>query len=220
MRLLTLPRLWITTFIKKEKKEKFGIYEGLFSVLFSSLIIGIIFFCQGVYGGANLSDTFITNIIILPVIALICLIVFAFIIRILSAFLRGKGSYSSDCGIIGTYSGSLIFIGGLVSVVLGYVLGAVSSLMTTPISFTLLFAVLGIILGILFLLFLTVYGIWRDLLSKEEKLDLYQMNKVCAISVGVMIFILCVVLGVYLDIQLGPYMDLLRQYGSSGYGGL
>ncbi len=207
--------LWISTFLKKAKpKYTFG--DGVKSVLYSSVIIGFLYFFSSLLESTTeVASAFATNVILLPIVVLVCLFVFTAVFRWIAGMEGGKGGFKKDCAAIGLYFGSLIFVGGVFIFIIGLVTTAsFAGVSEADINYFLILSLTGIMVAMLVYLVAVVFGIWLEELASAEKLSLFSTAKVFGLASAVVILVAMVVLGALVELSLGPY-KALAQYGGA-----
>jgi len=206
--------LWINTFLRKVK-VKYTWQDGLLSVVYSSVIIGLLNFLSSLMGvGVDVISSFAVSVIVVPIAVLALLIIFIAVFRWTAKMHNGKGSFKKDLAVAGTYLGSFIFVAGIVSFIMGLIMtGAFSS---ADVNFFLMALVMGIMLASIAYLAMTVLGIWLQELAVAEKLDIFSTAKAMGLSLAIIIIVAAAVLGALMELSLGPYKAALAQYGTTG----
>jgi len=208
--------LWVNTFMKR-LKVKYTFEDGIKSVVFSSVIIGFLNFLSGLLESTgDLATSFAVNVILLPILVLICLAVFVAVFRWLAGMQKGKGSFRKDCAAIGLYLGSLILVGGVVMFVLGVIMNATfGSAVTANTNYFVMFLLIGLMVAFLAYISITVFGLWLEELAMAEKLDLFTTAKVLGMAAAVIALVVMVIAGAFLELALGPYKAYIAQYGTN-----
>jgi hypothetical protein len=219
-------KVWTNTFLKRSK-VKTDFMSGIGSVVLSSLVVGILTFAMLMLQPSN-SDvgmSFAFLVIGMPIIALIALLIMTAIFRGLAELSGGKSSFKKDCGVIGVYLGSLIFVVGIFSILWGALTSAAfpgfdiatgAGIATTNLMLFYLVEGLGMAIQLVFVVI--VLGILLEELSAAEKLSMFETAKALGLSIAVLFLLYNVVLGAMFELTLGPYKSTLEQYyqGISG----
>jgi len=208
-------KLWIGTFFKKPN-AKYTFEDGMLSVVFASVMIGVLNFLSSLMDSAvDLTGSFVINVIVLPIILAIGLLVFAAVFRWIAGMHKGKGGFKKDCAAIGVYLGSLVFAAGIVLFIFGLVMSAFfNTADAASINYFLMFLVIGIALALVACIAITVFGLWLEELAAAEKLNTYTATKVLGLAAAVMVFALLAIIGAVTELSLGPY-KALAQYGGN-----
>lgn len=206
--------LWVNTFMKR-LKVKYTFEDGIKSVVFSSVIIGFLNFLSSLLETMEEAATsFVVNVILLPILVLVCLAAFVAVFRWLAGMQNGKGSFKKDCGAIGLYLGSFILVAGAVMFVLGIIMNvAFGSAAAADTNYFVMFLLIGIMVAFLAYLAITVFGLWLEELSAVEKLSVFTTAKVLGMATAVIVLVVMVIAGAFLELSLGPYKALIAQYG-------
>jgi len=207
--------LWINTFMKKPN-VKYTFEDGVKSVVFASVIMGILYFLSSLMDSTvDLTSAFVVNVIVLPIVVVIGLLIFAAVFRWIASMHKGKGDFKKDCAAIGVYLGSLIFAAGIVLFIFNLIMSAFfNSTDAASINYFLMFLVIGIALALVACIAINIFGLWLEELAVVEKLNVYTTAKVLGLAVAVMVFVLLVGIGAVTELSLGPY-KALAQYGTS-----
>jgi MFS family permease len=208
-------KLWIGTFFKKPN-AKYTFEDGILSVAFASVIIGILNFLSSMMDSTvELTGSLAINVIVLPIVIVIGLLVFAAVFRWIAGMHKGKGDFKKDCAAMGVYLGSLIFAAGMVLFIFGLIASAFfNTADAASINYFLMFLVIGIALALVACIAVTVFGLWLEELAAAEKLNTYTAAKVLGLAVAVMVFVLLAVMGAVIELSIGPY-KALAQYGGN-----
>ena len=209
-------KLWIGTFFKKPN-AKYTFEDGILSVVFASVIIGILNFLSSLMDSTvELTGSFVINVIVLPIVIVIGLLVFAAVFRWVAGMHKGKGDFKKDCAAIGVYLGSLVFSAGIVLFIFGLIMSAFfNSTDAASINYFLMFLMIGIALALVACIAITVFGLWLEELAAVEKLNTYTAAKVLGLAVAVMVFVALAIIGAVTELSLGPYKALIAQYGEN-----
>jgi len=209
--------LWVNTFLRKVK-AKYTWQDGLLSVVYSSVIIGLLNFLSSLMdAGVDVVSSLAVNVIVMPIAVLALLAIFIAVFRWTAKMHNGKGSFKKDLAVVGTYLGSFIFVAGIVSFIMGLVMaGAFSGADVTAVNFFLIALVMGIMFAAMAYLAMTVLGVWLQELAVAEKLDIFSTAKAVGLSLAIIIIVAAVVLGAFMELSLGPYKAALAQYGTTG----
>jgi len=207
--------LWINTFMKKPN-VKYTFEDGVKSVVFASVIMGILYFLSSLMDSTvDLTSAFVVNVIVLPIVVVIGLLVFAAVFRWVAGMHKGKGDFKKDCAAIGVYLGSLIFAAGIVLFIFNLIMSAFfNSTDAASINYFLMFLVIGIALALVACITITVFGLWLEELAAVEKLNIYTTAKVLGLATAVMVFVALAIAGAVTELSIGPY-KALAQYGTS-----
>jgi len=205
--------LWVNAFFKKPN-VKYTFEDGILSVVFASVIIGILYFLSSLMDSTvDLTSAFVLNVIVLPILIVVGLLVFAALFRWIAGMHKGKGDFKKDCAALGVYLGSLIFAGGIVLFVFGLISSAFfNAADLTSVNYFLMFVVLGIMLALVTCIAITVFGLWLEELAAIEKLNVYTTAKVLGLATAVIILVALAIIGAVAELSMGPY-KALAQYG-------
>jgi hypothetical protein len=212
-------KLWIGTFFKKPS-AKYTFENGIISVVFASVIIGILNFLSSMMDSTvELTGSLVINVIVLPIIIVIGLLVFAAVFRWIAGMHKGKGDFKKDCAAMGVYLGSLVFSGGIVLFIFGLIMSAFfNTADAASINYFMMFLVIGIALALVACIAITVFGLWLEELAAVEKLNIYTTAKVLSLAVAVMVFVALAVIGAVTELSIGPYKALAQYGGNSTLG--
>jgi len=207
--------LWIGTFFKKPN-AKYTFEDGILSVVFASVIIGVLNFLSSLMDSTvELTGSFVINVIVLPIVLVIGLLVFAAVFRWVAGMHKGKGDFKKDCAALGVHLGSLVFAAGIVLFIFGLIMSAFfSSTDAASINYFLMLLVVGIALALVACIAITVFGLWLEELAAVEKLNIYTTAKVLGLATAVMVFVALAIAGAVTELSIGPY-KALAQYGTS-----
>lgn len=213
-------KVWTNTFLKRSK-VKTDFMSGMGSVVLSSLVVGILTFVMYILQPSN-SDvgmSFAFLVIGIPIIALIALLIMTTVFRGLAGMSGGKSDFKKDCGVIGVYLGSLIFVVGIFSVLWGALTSAAfpgfdittgAGIATTNLFFVYLLA--GIGMAVQLILVVITIGILLEELSAAEKLNMFETAKALGLSIAVVALLYNMVLGAMLELAIGPSKSTIAQY--------
>jgi len=212
--------LWVGTFLKKIR-PKYTFEDGVKSVLYSSVIVGFLNFLSGVLENmSNAVSAFATNVILLPIAALVCLLIFTALFRWIAKMEGGKGSFKKDCAALGFYAGSLIFVGGIIVFIIGIITTAsFSGASEADINYFIMLSLSGVMLAALVYLIAVVFSAWLEELALLEKLSLFSTAKVFGLASAAIILVALAIFGALVELSLGPYKTMLQysaQYGTTG----
>jgi len=207
--------LWVNAFFKKPD-AKYTFEEGILSVVFASVIIGILNFLSSLMDSTvEPTGAFVTNVIVMPIIFIIGLLVFAALFRWIAGMHKGKGDFKKDCTALGVYLGSLIFAGGIVLFVFGLISSAFfNAADPTSINYFLMFLVIGIMVALVACIAITIFGLWLEELAAVEKLNVYTTAKILGLATAVIILVALAIIGAVAELSIGPY-KALAQYGGA-----
>ena len=202
--------VWVNTFLKKPKL-KYTFTGGVKSVLYSSVVIGVLNFLSSLMGqGSDQLSSFAMNVIVFPIALFVILVIFIALFRWMAAMHNGKGSFTKDFAVFGAYAGSLIFVMGIAMFLFGLVMAtALSSASAADINYALMFLVIGIFAAVLAYLGAVVFSVWFEELAATEKLSTFTAAKAFGVAAAVMVFVLAIIFGSYIELSLGPYKSAL-----------
>jgi len=205
--------LWVNTFFKKPN-VRYTFEDGIKSVVFASVIIGILTFLSSLMDSTvDLTSAFVVNVIVLPIIFVIGLLIFAAVFRWIAGMHKGKGDFKKDCAALGVYLGSLIFAVGIVLFVFSLISSAFfNAADPTSVNYFLMFLVIGIMLALMTCIAITIFGLWLEELAAVEKLNVYTTAKILGLATAVIVLGTMVVIGAIAELSMGPY-KALAQYG-------
>lgn len=221
------PRIWFDIFLKPEeiaaslKKEKPGLVDGIISFGFCSFLIGFIAFiilailailfgfslggpvaAKAAGIGVGLLIMFATLVIGFPIMMIILLLLITIFLKISSVLLKGKGSFSEECGILGVVGSSYLILlilmlaaiyiplllimgifgfAGFGTMALTYICIGIASLVFSPLMY--------LLMAFLF-----------DLLADIEQVTIYRSGAILGLMYGITAFImmLCLAIVIFL----------------------
>jgi hypothetical protein len=210
--------IWIGTFTKRVKR-KYTMMDGIKSVVFASLIFGALNFVISLMNTDDAANAFAGNMIVLPILCVVCLAIFAGVFRWVAGMYSGKGKFQSDIAVIGVHMGSLIVVAGAIVIVFGIMMAfffpATLTETTVDVNFFSMFMVVGLMSAIMIYLFATVFGVWLEELASVEKLSVTATAKVFGAASAIIVFVAALVFGGLLELALGPYKEAIAQYGAT-----
>jgi len=211
--------VWINTFLKK-LKLKYDVVDGVKSVVYASVIVGALSFLGSLFSADNNpANSFVMNVIALPIICLLALAVFIAVFRWVAGMHKGNGTFSRDFATAGVYLGSLIFVGGIFMFLWGMVMGVVVPATTDTsaalnVNFFVVFLVMGVMVAVMAFLGVTVFGVWLEELAAIEKLGVSMTAKAMGMAGAIILFAAFLILGGITELAYGPYKEMLAQYGT------
>jgi phosphoglycerol transferase MdoB-like AlkP superfamily enzyme len=190
-------RFWIYTFVRKEK-EKFDMLDGVYSVFFSSMIVGIALIIKDFMSGQETNVVYpLFAVLFLSIIAVSVAGFFVGIVRFLSKSMGGKGNFEKDWCAVAPYLGSFIFVFCLIFTQLVHIY--YSNLYGLP-NIGILSFLRGVLFGgvfaVLFICFSVFLSQCSEQLQKVEKLSAYNSGKALGAGFGLMLLILFCVMGI------------------------
>lgn len=208
--------IWLGTFTKRVKR-KYTMMDGIKSVAFASMIFGALNFAVSMMNTEDAATAFASNIILLPIMGVVCLLIFAGVFRWVAGMRTGKGRFDGDVAAIGVHMGSLILVTGIVAVAFGILMAVFFPSMETNVNvnFFSMFAVIGLMSAVMIYLVATAAGVWLEELAAAEKMSVAETAKVFGIAGAIMIFAAAAIFGGVFELSLGPYKAAIAEYGSS-----
>jgi hypothetical protein len=192
--------LWIGTFLKKQK-IKYTFEEGVKSVVFSSVIIGVLSFLSALLvQNTVLLNAFFSDIILMPALIFVGAVAFIGVFRWAAKKHNGRGNFKTDFAAFGLYLGSMIFATGILMFVMALLSGMIvlvlaSNANSAEAIIMLMSLVLLVISALMIYLMSVLLGVLLEELAAVEKLSIFSTAKAIGIAVAV-IFIIIVVASV------------------------
>ena len=211
--------LWFKLFFKPEetanrlKERKPCLSDGAVSIGLCSAFLGsiaflltLIFSVLALIGGSvegaiiSMAISFAIFVIGIPIIAMILLIISTTFLKIASILLKGKGSFSNECGVLGIVGSSMIILyltmfliifiaffllGILIGITGGFVLG-------TGLTYIILGAILLVFSPLTYLLIAILF----DLLADIEQVSIYRSGMIVGLMQGIATFLIYAIFGV------------------------
>lgn len=213
MNLSEYPSFWITTFTKRTTLKTHTLEVGIISTLLASLIISII---SAIIKYSEAGTIKALDIFFLPIVCIVGIVLFGFLAHL---FCKGKGTAAESIGITGTYAGSLIFVSGIITIVIDLLLKVVTSQSTAAAtdvttamnalygSMASMMTIMGIQIAVIACLGLIVYVTIVQLIAKSQKVELEKAAFASAVSFAVLLFVACVIMGVWIQSVLPSMMS-------------
>ncbi|MEM0372279.1 MAG: YIP1 family protein [archaeon] len=204
MKLTEYGKLWYggifkpTEAIKRIQKEKPGTKEGLTSVVLLSLVIGVVFGTIGTFAGTeDVVMLWTSSLILIPILAAICLLLFAGIFRFVANNFKGKAKFDETVGFFGIYAG-VIVVAMVPLAIFNAVAGAVADAT---------FALLLVAIGTLGTAMLSgvASGLLYEVLSSIEKTKLPRTGLIYGTTTGLITVLLMVIVALLMP-SLAAYM--------------
>jgi hypothetical protein len=208
---------WINTFITKTKvKPTFE--KGIKSTVYSSAILGVLFFLVSLLSAdSQLLSSFVMSVIVIPIAALVGVLIFAGVFRLVASQMGGKGSFKKDSAVIGMYTGSALFVGGIVMILFLLINSAfLSGTDAASTNFFVVLVVLGAMLAVIAYLAAIIFAVLLEELGAAEKADIFSTAKMLGVAVIIVTLAFFAIYGAVIELQLGPYKAMLAQYGTLG----
>lgn len=211
------------------KKSKPGVVDGIVSVLFASIVIGLILFVVSSIaistftakiggpfsslGGLSYIFVFFGTVILLPLMSIVGLLILGAIFRLAANFAGGKGDYNTATG----YIGITMSVGLLVGAIF-YMIIFAGQMVGLTLSFALFFLILGIAYLIFGPLMGLIGGFFLDLISHFEKVSVPRSGLIEGLTMGILMFIIMLIMAlIFMAIPI-PTGGGFSGFGSGGFG--
>lgn len=208
-----VPGMWLSILTDVDKasavikKSKPGLMDGIVSVLFASIIVGLVLFLVSSvmmakafsaagsafshFAGLGYLFIFLLCVVIFQLVAVVGLLIICGLFRLAVKFAGGGGDYNASAG----YLGIVISVEALVAAIFYMIVFAAQAL-GASFSMSLFFLVFGVAYLIFGPLLGLLGGLLLDLISHFEKVSVPRSGMIQGLTSGIAVFLVMLLLAV------------------------